>query len=387
MRISLILFLACQWIFAQVKDSTILKLDESSKLRLDKELYRSDATKKNFDESYMQMIQFQPENSKFDVDSAAKLMMLQSFQQKSIIDAGPKEANNTPIIFDKKSKSAKTRIIESDDEIAVKRLYGPSQFDSRIELQQLDINIGWQLELIKKSQSVAMIVEKENLHQLSGDVYVLDVSQTLGTKHGLCRDEAYSGQPSAGIGTAFIFGKNAMLTAAHVFERPITDYVILFGFKILVASTLVPDNYFYRKDIYFPQAITKRDDELDIVEFKVDKDFDRPVLGWEKSSDIKKESSEIYMIGHPSGLPTKVALNAGIEDDAHPFYFYTSLDSFQGNSGSPVFNLQTNNVIGVLTAGEVDYKFNGNCYYSPVCRLPYCKGEKVVRIEKVVERL
>ncbi|WP_208684768.1 serine protease [Flavobacterium sp. SLB02] len=371
----------------QDKDSTTGVWNDAKKLKIDKELFNSDATKKSFDESYMQILQFEPASLKIDVDSAAKMMMLQQFQQKSIIDAGAKETNGGTITIVKKAKDGKTGIIESDKEIVIKRLHGPSQFDSRIELQQLDVNTQWQFELIKKSQSVAMIVEKENLHQLSNDVYVLDVSQTLGAKYGLCRDEPYSRQPSSGIGTAFIFSKNSMLTAGHVFERPITDYVIVFGFKILVSSTLVPDNYFYKKDIYFPQAVVKKDDELDIVEFIVNKDFDRPVLEWEKSSDIKKESSEIYMIGHPSGIPTKVALNAGIEEDSHPFYFYTSLDSFQGNSGSPVFNLHTNNVIGILTAGETDYKFNGNCYYSPVCRLPYCKGEKVVRIEKVVEHL
>ena len=139
-----------------------------------------------------------------------------------------------------------------------------------------------------------------------------------------------------------------------------------------------------KDDIYYPQEVTKKNEEMDAVVFSVDRNFNRPILEWEKSTAIHKEKNEIYSIGYPNGLPIKVALNASITENENYFYYYTSLDSFQGNSGSPVFNFYTNKVIGVLVSGEIDYRFNGSCYEIPSCAYPYCKGEKVMRMEEIV---
>lgn len=274
---------------------------------------------------------------------------------------------------------------ESEQEKKSKRLRGPSQFDSRIELMQLNPLIPEQFMIYQKSQSVAMIIEKEKLNQITKDIYSIDISQKLGTTYSLCPDEAFYNQPIVGAGTAFIFSENSMLTAKHVFERPLSDYVIVFGYQVEQANGVV-ETLYDASNLYYPKEITFSDTDLDAVVFTVDRDFDRPVLEWEDSSLLSNKQPEIYMIGHPLGLPLKVAVNAGIEDQSHTLYYYTSLDSFQGNSGSPVFNFTTNKVIGILVSGEIDYKFNGNCYYSPSCKIPYCKGEKVIRIEQIVKQ-
>lgn len=296
--------------------------------------------------------------------------------------AGSSTAIGEVVVF---SKMISVSEVESDSENKTNRLIGPSQYDSRIELMQLNPSIPWQFILYHKSQSVAMIIEKEKLSQVSKDIFSIDISQKLGTTYKLCPDEAFFNQPIVGTGTAFIFSENSMITAKHVFERPLSDYVIVFGYQI-VQSNGVVENLFDAANLYFPQKITYSDVDLDAVVFTVDRNFNRPVLEWEDSTLLSKKQSEIYMIGHPSGLPIKLSLNATIEDASHPLYFYTSLDSFQGNSGSPVFNNATNKVIGILVSGEIDYKFNGNCFYSPLCKVPYCKGEKVIRIEQIVKQ-
>lgn len=292
---------------------------------------------------------------------------------------------------DKENEVSKSLIIDSSESDInytknSKRLNGPSQYDSRIELFQLDPNIYWQFAIFQKSESIGMIVEKEKLNQVSKSIFKIDTSQTLGSAYNLCPNEAFYKQPFVGTGTAFVFSENSMITAKHVFERPITDYVVIFGYRIIQSDGMV-EEFFDAEHIFYPKKIMHQDDDLDVVEFVVDRKLDRPALEWEDSSQLSKKNSEIYMLGHPSGLPLKVALNATIEDNSNPLYYYTSLDSFQGNSGSPVFNFYTNKVIGVLVAGEIDYKFNGNCYYSPKCKIPYCKGEKVVRIEEIIKQL
>ena len=105
------------------------------------------------------------------------------------------------------------------------------------------------------------------------------------------------------------------------------------------------------------------------------------------------------MLGHPSGLPMKYTGGAKafeIEDN----YFTTNLDSFGGNSGSPVFNAKTLEVEGILVRGDVDYtpdEFEGeSCRRVNTCDedrsnckkdLPQIEGEHVSHISKVTAHL
>lgn len=265
------------------------------------------------------------------------------------------------------------------------RLVGDSKYDSRFEKFQLDSLVDWQASIRKITESVAIIVEKESLYAVSDQEYQLDLSNTLEEVYNLCSDQNFVDQPVLGKGTGFIVGPDTMLTARHVFERPIEDYRIIFGFEILGRKDEIT-NSIVASRIFYPRSIEQEFDELDIVAFKVDRAFDKPPLDWENSRKLKNES-EIYMVGHPSGLPKKIALNAGIVDNTKFQFFFTSLDGFQGNSGSPIFNFCTNKVVGVLVSGELDYQFNGNCYETTLCKFPFCKGEKVIRIENIMKNL
>jgi len=65
------------------------------------------------------------------------------------------------------------------------------------------------------------------------------------------------------------------------------------------------------------------------------------------------------------------------------FNFYTTLDTFKGNSGSPVFSRTSHKVIGVLVEGGVDLKSNGNCMVSNLCADRSCKGERIINLAYV----
>ena len=66
------------------------------------------------------------------------------------------------------------------------------------------------------------------------------------------------------------------------------------------------------------------------------------------------------MIGFPSGLPCKVAANAKVSQNTDTFVFTGNLDTYGGNSGSPVFNLTTHEVEGILVRGGEDFEFVTN---------------------------
>ena len=65
----------------------------------------------------------------------------------------------------------------------------------------------------------------------------------------------------------------------------------------------------------------------------------------------------LSMIGYPLGFPTQVATNGYILfNDATRDSFFTNLDAFEGNSGSPVLNAK-NEVVGILVGGTPSISF------------------------------
>jgi V8-like Glu-specific endopeptidase len=87
--------------------------------------------------------------------------------------------------------------------------------------------------------------------------------------------------------------------------------------------------------------------------------------------------SEVLVIGHPTGLPTKLADGAVIRS-LKETYFIANLDTYGGNSGSAVFDANSGLVEGILVRGEQDYvRSSSGCLASNVCRNDGCRGEDV----------
>lgn len=274
-------------------------------------------------------------------------------------------------------------LIVDPDEIGEYQLRGPSQFDSRIEIRNLDTKIRWQYAVRYNALSVGMVVEKSHLSVLSDSLLHLDITATLGQMFTLCPEEPYREQPVLGIGTAFITDDDILVTAGHVFTQPLSDYAVVFGFEMLNKNGTV-NTIILAANVYYPEEIIRQEDDLDIAFFKVDRTINRPHLNIGKARSLKKGAG-VYMIGYPAGMPEKAAVNASITQTDEQPYFFTTLDAFQGNSGSPVFSSDSNEVIGVLVSGIADYHWTGNCNVSTLCTPPYCKGEKVVRLDRLVD--
>ena len=116
------------------------------------------------------------------------------------------------------------------------------------------------------------------------------------------------------------------------------------------------------KNVYAAKSLIKRV-QTDTVDYAMIR-LDRKVSG---RSPLKVEPKErmfigkqIFVIGHPSGLPTKLADHASI-DRLTPTTFASNLDTFEGNSGSPIFSAKTGAVVGVLDSGKKDYVWQGKC--------------------------
>jgi hypothetical protein len=92
----------------------------------------------------------------------------------------------------------------------------------------------------------------------------------------------------------------------------------------------------------------------------------------------------VYVIGHPVGLPTKFADGANVRNNNNESFFVCNLDTYGGNSGSPVFNSSTHELEGILVRGETDFIVTENgCRKSNVCPQNdpnfVCRGEDCTR--------
>jgi hypothetical protein len=338
-----------------------------------KKIFENDKTpqdvRKNLIQKELQK-QNQREQPSLIPDTVSLIMMEQSLM---LIMKDPSEIDMTL----KFEKIFPDKNFESEENNR-KRLSGPSQFDSRVEIRLLDPNIDWQQKILTNGTSVALVVRKENLQIVSDSLYEIGAPNTLGKQFGLCPGQPFANQYIGGLGTCFLINSKEIMSACHVFNDDITDYAIVFGFELLnkvgAFKTFIP-----RSNVYFPSRQIHRDEEIDVIILELDRESERTPL--KLSTSMPGPGKEIYMLGHPCGIPLKVSLNASVLAYEGRNAFYTSLDAFQGNSGSPIFNFETHEVIGMLVSGEVDFSWNGSCNSSRICGVPYCKGEKAMRIE------
>jgi hypothetical protein len=257
-------------------------------------------------------------------------------------------------------------------------LQGPTQTDSRVEIRQLSPLITNQLQMIKNAASVGMIVRKQDIEKIGDSIYTLNTTTTLQNRFKLCPGEAFKDQPTAGEATGFLISNNSFITAIHAMEGNIKDYAFVFGYE-LVNKAGAYVSLINEIDIYYPDSILYADLDRDILMVKLNRESTRPGLSL-FSKPTLPVSTKIYMIGHPSGLPQKASVNASILTNSDPYYFLSSLDAYQGSSGSPVFEIATGKVIGMLVSGAVDYIWNGSCNVSKICSIPYCEGEKILKL-------
>ncbi|MBT4722177.1 MAG: trypsin-like peptidase domain-containing protein [Halobacteriovoraceae bacterium] len=228
----------------------------------------------------------------------------------------------------------------------------------------------------------------------------------------VCSDQKFSNQPTVADCTGFLIADNILVTAGHCMtemgivvknesSRGCLNNSWLFDYKVdsggeIDLNNVKQSNIYGCKNVIY--AKYEPMDDFAIIE------LDRKVVGRRplklNKSKAPRKNTKIFVMGHPSGLPMKYADGAKIFDVKNA-YFSTNLDTFGGNSGSPVFNAKTLMVEGILVRGDVDYYESRNvagdtCMKVNVCSAqrsncieddPGIEGEHVSLIARVLQNL
>ncbi len=253
--------------------------------------------------------------------------------------------------------------------------------DDRISIEQLHNS-----KLTQLGDITAAMVNWDDL-VISKDSVSL-TGKLLKKDRKLCEAQRFGHEMNPANCSGFLIAPDILVTAGHCIEsfQECQDYAWVFDY------TRSGKKLSYKKSIFRCTAILKQvyndDDEKfpnDYAVIQLDRKVDRKIVPRRTSGKVS-DKAKLIVIGHPSGLSQKVGLNGKVRDNSHPEYFSSNLDTFSGNSGSPIFDLKSGMIEGILVRGEEDYTFNNkrNCYEAKQCADDSCDGEDITRITNVL---
>lgn len=248
---------------------------------------------------------------------------------------------------------------------------------------------------------------------------VVDISQThvelkttsLKKRVGLCDDgkEAFADQQVGAFCSGVLVASDKVLTAGHCL-RELSDndrgyfadeISFVFGFHATLeqknGQTRIPKTQIFvgQEALDGEKSADGTDWGLVQLDRSVPDELASPVAII--SMENAERGQKVFVIGYPTGLPLKYARNAEIRDNSNEAFFVANLDTYGGNSGSPVYDQEEQSLLGLLVRGDTDYvrckqsqcfrlgecECETACLRSNVCPTTGCRGEDVMRISEI----
>ena len=226
----------------------------------------------------------------------------------------------------------------------------------------------------KAANATVALIGTDQLRK-DGQFFVIS-APTLADAQDLCPGQRFARQPTAAFCSGALVGPRLVVTAGHcISSMDMATTRFVFGYRMADATRVV--RRIPAADVYTPTAVVAR--QVNATADYALVRLDRAVTGRQPLEiarrDILTPGLPVYLLGHPSGLPRKITGNASVTDNQSRTRFTTNLDSFGGNSGSPIFASPSNLLVGILVEGATDYVPRGSC--NVVNQLPNFPGNEV----------
>ncbi len=263
---------------------------------------------------------------------------------------------------------------------AQKLVYG---IDDRVDMHQVT-----DPDILMRAEAVASLIDMVRLTD-NGDGTSTLLTALFKDTHLLCEGERFRDQPVAPHCTGFLVAPDIIATAGHCIQQNnLAQTRFIFGFRMVNdqdARTVISNENIFRGIAILDRELVSTGADYALV--RLDRPATgRPVLAIRRTGKID-DAQSVFVMGHPSGLPLKYAPGATVRDNADANYFIANLDTYGGNSGSPVFNADNGTVEGILVRGDTDFVRVGNCYVSNVCPTTGCRGEDATRTSIFAEHV
>lgn len=267
-----------------------------------------------------------------------------------------------------------------------KTIYGE---DNRQDLYEVTDS-----KLRKMSDPIAAIFYNGRLSlNEDGHFSIQSSYSNRGRALNLCSTEKFRDQPITAYCTGFLVAPDIVATAGHcISDETDCDWSsVVFHFAYTQPNSQV--NWTHKDNVYKCKQVIKASFSPAfgfIPDYALIR-LDRPVKNitpLQFNSAALDDNAKLVVMGHPDGMPLKIAAGAYVKKNKkHSHFFVTNTDTYGGNSGSPVMNLETGFVEGILVRGPKDYVMKGDCRVSNVCAMDKCSGELVTKGQLVLPHL
>ncbi len=275
---------------------------------------------------------------------------------------------------DKKNADLKT---QAKSTLNGRVIYGE---DNRMDLYEVE-----NPNVLQLADATVALINKNDIEVTGGYSRIRSTPFATSMRMPLCAEERFREQNVAAFCSGFLVGRNIVVTAGHCVSTqgtPSSDCSntkFVFGFSLNSAQDnpdIVPS-----AEVYGCKRIIKAQVENQGADFSVI-ELDRDVLNHTplrlRRAGEPKTGDELLVLGHPSGLPLKVAGGATVRS-VNSKFLRANLDTYGGNSGSAVINASSGEVEAILVRGEQDFEVKNNCLASKVCENTGCRGEDATR--------
>lgn len=266
---------------------------------------------------------------------------------------------------------------QAKSDLGVDAIYG---LDNRVDGSAIT-----EKNLIQLKSAIGLMVSKDQVETglLTSKIKATPMTESVNA----CKDVRYSNELTIQSCTAFLIAPDLMATAGHCIQEAIDCENKIIAFDVNEASQKGDHYKVLNSNIFECQEVVAQsfNDSGDYSVFRLKKKPRRASLQLRTKGELTAKE-KVLMLGHPLGQPLKLSPAVSPTDLTNPLLFKAPLNSFVGNSGSPVINARTLKVEGILVNGAEDFLLDeiNQCYRFQVHEVKAGTGEGVSRISEIL---